>query len=262
MSTDLYDSTFYRDHDEVFRASAAVIVPRVVGWFSPRSVVDVGCGQGVWLEEARHQGVSDVHGVDGEWIDESIFREKGIPFTSCDLSEILSLGRHYDLALCMEVAEHIPAVKAGRFVDGLCELSNTIVFSAAVPKQGGTGHVNEQYPSYWRTHFDRNGFECFDLLRPLIWEDERVGWWYRQNALLYVRRDRVQRFPVLSNAIGQGCLDRIHPEHFQRKISFYEKRVAEHEQRKNAPTLRQAVGSIWKWTKNAVRNRRHLRPSD
>ena len=58
----------------------------------------------------------------------------------------------------MEVAEHLPAMVADRYVDLLTHLSQVIVFTAAPPGQGGDDHVNEQPPSYWISKFQQRGF--------------------------------------------------------------------------------------------------------
>jgi hypothetical protein len=59
-----------------------------------------------------------------------------------------------------------------------------VLFSAAIPGQGGYGHVNEQWPGYWARMFDECGYGVSDALRWAIWNDERVEPWYRQNLLL------------------------------------------------------------------------------
>jgi hypothetical protein len=89
----------------------------------------------------------------------------------------------------MEVAEHLSARRAPAFVTELCSLSDFVLFSAAIPGQGGTNHVNEQWPQYWAAMFANNSFVCFDVLRPCLWSREKCKWWYTQNALLFAKRD-------------------------------------------------------------------------
>lgn len=54
-------------------------------------------------------------------------------FYAHDLTKPLHLNRRFDLALSLEVAEHLPKKSAEIFVDTLCKLSDTIIFSAAIP---------------------------------------------------------------------------------------------------------------------------------
>lgn len=106
-----------------------------------------------------------------------------------DLSKRIALGKKYDLCISVEVGEHLPREKAEVFLDNLCRSSDVILFSAAVPGQGGTDHINEQWPDYWRKKFQKRGYACYDAFRGRLWEDGRVEWWYRQNLFLYVKEN-------------------------------------------------------------------------
>ena len=66
--------------------------------------------------------------------------------------------RTFDVAISMEVAEHLPEKIADRYVDLLTGLSNIIVFTAAYPGQGGDDHVNEQPALYWISKFQARAF--------------------------------------------------------------------------------------------------------
>jgi hypothetical protein len=82
-----------------------------------------------------------------------------------------------------------------------------VLFSAAIPGQGGRHHVNEQFPSYWITRFAMHGFRCFDALRPVLWHRAEVAVWYRQNLLVFSRH---KAFPGERPAPEQ--YDLVHPE--------------------------------------------------
>jgi hypothetical protein len=107
---------------------------------------------------------------------------------------VLPLEREFDLVLSLEVAEHLPEESAAGFSQSLARLGPIVLFSAAAPQQGGTGHLNEQWPSYWVRHFAQNGFTVVDCLRDRIWRDERIEWRYRQNLLLFVRNDLFSQY--------------------------------------------------------------------
>jgi hypothetical protein len=84
----------------------------------------------------------------------------------------------------LEVAEHLPESRAASFVADLCRLAPVVLFSAAIPGQGGTGHVNEQWPGYWADLFGARGYSVSGALRWRIWNDCRVCNWYSQNMLV------------------------------------------------------------------------------
>lgn len=168
-----------------------MIVPLVVRMLAPRSVVDVGCGLGTWLAVFAGNGVSDVVGVDGKYVDTDRLEIPPERFVAHDLATPLSVGRRFDLAVSLEVAEHLPADRAAVFVASLTGLAPFVLFSAAIPFQGGTNHVNEQWPGYWADLFEARGFAPVDCIRREVWSDERVEWWYAQNTLLFVNETRL-----------------------------------------------------------------------
>ena len=165
-------------------------MPLVLGWVSPTSVVDVGCGTGTWLAAIRRRGVEDVVGVDGSPVPGDLLQIPRERFLVRDLSKPLDLGRTFDLALCLEVAEHLPAAAAGTLVASLAALAPVVLFSAAIPGQGGVGHVNEEWPRAWAERFAAAGYSWADPIRPRIWDDPGVEHWYAQNALLFHRPGR------------------------------------------------------------------------
>lgn len=150
----------------------------------PRSVVDVGCGTGTWLSVFKKLGVQKILGIDGDNVNLTQLHIDQHEFKVANLVQPLALGERFGLAVCLEVAEHLPTEAADTLVDSLCGLSDTILFSAALPKQGGQNHINEQYPDYWREKFNARGYVFEDAFRSLIWQDERIDSWYRQNMFL------------------------------------------------------------------------------
>jgi SAM-dependent methyltransferase len=201
----LYNRRFYRELEST-RESAREILPTVVDLVKPASIVDIGCGQGHWLAEAVELGIVDVLGVDGAWALPAQLTIPRVKFLVHDLNTPVRLNRNFDLALSLEVAEHLVAWQARAFVQTLCQLADKVLFSAAIPGQGGRHHVNEQWPAYWAKFFAEFDFACFDVLRPKIWNNSRVLWYYAQNCLLYARRGTVDAVPV-----GEP-LSLVHPQ--------------------------------------------------
>jgi SAM-dependent methyltransferase len=178
-----YNPKFYRELASA-QESAREILPLVLHAVKPASVIDVGCGTGNWLAMAHELGVHDVLGIDGPWVKAQL----AIPpdkFVEHDLSTPLKLDRRFDLALSLEVAEHLPASAAQILVQSLCDAADVVLFSAAIPGQGGRRHVNEQWPAYWAELFADLHYECYDFLRPKIWNNPRVTWHYAQNSVIF-----------------------------------------------------------------------------
>lgn len=208
-----YDEEFFRERHERTQHAAHVVLG-IVREILPRidSAVDVGCGVGTWLSVLREHGAPVVQGVDGPWVNKQHLVIPPDAFLTHDLDGPLNLGRHFDLALSLEVAEHLPAERAAGFVQTLTELADVVLFSAAIPLQGGRGHVNEQWPEYWAGLFGSRNFGVFDVIRPRIWSDRTIPTWYRQNTLLFVRNDPVPALAGLQALQPVWPLSLVHPE--------------------------------------------------
>lgn len=211
-----YGRSFFEGHREGSGRSADAIVPLLIEAVEPSSVVDVGCGQGVWLSAFRSRGVTDVFGVDGDWVDTRSLEIPPACFASADLAKPLNLDRRFDLVLSLEVAEHLPAASAVTFVRSLVALGPVILFSAAIPFQGGVSHVNEQWPDYWAGLFERHRYVAVDYIRPIVWNNPDVVWWYAQNAMIFVQEDILPRFSRLAEAakVSNRRLSLVHPRRY------------------------------------------------
>ena len=215
--TSPYDETFFAVMRSGARRSAHAVLPRLLELAPARSLVDVGCGWGTWMRAALDHGVTDVAGLDGQWIDPADLEVPADAFRHADLAAPPELDRRYDVAISLEVAEHLPEAAAERFVAALVRAAPVVAFSAATPGQGGYGHVNEQWPAYWAERFARHGYEPVDALRPLLWDDERVEWWYAQNLVLYASPEALRRHPALGEhpARGVAPLALVHPRRLE-----------------------------------------------
>ena len=189
-----YAADFYSYLAPLALRSADRVVPHLAAALPIASVADFGCGQGAWLRVWRATGAA-VLGVDGPYVDRSGLLIEAEEFRAADLGERIDLGRRFDLVQSLEVAEHLPQAKARQFIDTLCRHSACILFSAAVPGQGGEQHINEQPLSYWRALFRDNGYAAVDYLRPLVFADREIQWWYRYNTILYVTDEKLAALP-------------------------------------------------------------------
>lgn len=214
----MYDRMFFAQHTDGARRSAGVVVPIVLEYVpQARSVLDVGCGLGAWLLVFREHGVTEIQGVDGDYVDRRDLAIAADCFTAADLEQPFSLARRFDLVLCLEVAEHLPESAAGTLVESLTKHAPVVLFSAAIPAQAGRGHLNEQWPDYWAACFARRGYTAIDCLRARIWNDQNVEWWYAQNMVLYVEQARLPDYPMLERAQAGTTsppLSLVHPRKY------------------------------------------------
>ena len=178
--------------------SAREIVPLIMETISPDRVIDVGCGLGAWLSVFKDNGVEQVVGVDGDYVDRTQLKISPTDFRSHDLTKPLDLDRSFDLAMSVEVAEHLAIEHAENFVDTLVSLAPVVLFSAAIPAQPGEHHVNCQWPAYWADLFQQRGYVLFDHLRLKFWQNENVSWWYAQNMLLFVKQTSLPKYSKLT----------------------------------------------------------------
>lgn len=218
MDKSVYDHAFYDEQSGGSYSSARRIIPNILEYLEISSVLDVGCGIGTFIKAFEEFGINDGVGVDGKYVPiENLFidHEK---FIAHDLETPLNLKRKFDLVLSLEVAEHLPMEKADCLIDSLCQHGDLVLFSAAAPFQGGVNHINEQWPSYWEQKFNMRGFITFDILRPRIWNDEAIKWWYRQNCLIFANESGIRKHPVLSDASSRdslgSSLNIVHPNMF------------------------------------------------
>jgi hypothetical protein len=204
-------------------ASAAVALPLFLDLVpGATSIVHVGFGGGEWLAEAERLGVRDGHGIDGPWaaLDGLVVAPERV--TVADTRRPFDAGgRTFDLALCVEYAEHLPEARAASFVADLAGLAPVVAFSAAIPGQGGEGHVNEQWPSYWDAHFAAVGYRMVDAVRRRLWTVPGGPAYLAQNLFVAVDERRLSEYPRLAEvaaADGGGAWSVVHPIIFEQKV--------------------------------------------
>jgi len=200
-------------HDEQVHNFVAPreVVPVIMQIVRPTSVLDVGCGTGTWLKVFEENGVSDYLGVDGSHLDRTMLRIPQEHFVAHDLQTPLRLSRKFDLVVSLEVAEHLEERYSDVFVDSLVSHGEIILFSAAIPYQGGQNHLNEQWPDYWQKKFESHGFFFKDCIRPVIWDNQNVNWWYKQNIFLITKEKPKDDFA--------GIRSVVHPDLYTQVIT-------------------------------------------
>ena len=213
-----YDKTFYDEQSEDSFISAKLMVPHIIEKLNPDSVIEFGCGVGNWgkviIEESN---VKSYLGVDGEYVLEEYLKIPSNLFKAADLNEYNHFGR-FDMALCLETAEHIETKNSKNLVKSLTSASDIIVFGAAIPGQGGTNHINEQWLSFWEDLFSEFGYGLRDELRPIFWDDPRIAYWYIQNTVIF-EKDFIRKNDTIS--------DLVHPRTFEAMRNERDKRNQE-----------------------------------
>lgn len=206
VMTHIYNDTFFDYIDKGARSSAQALIGLLGDWLKPSSVLDLGSGRGVWLDEWRSAGVADVLGVDGSYVNQSQLAIPQDQFLAADLTSVVDTGRRFDLAQSLEVGEHLPTDASETLVDSLTNASNRVLFSAAVVGQGGEFHVNEQPLSFWQDMFQARGYRPYDCLRPHLATNQAVEPWYKYNSVLYVNDAGSAGLPdaVLKHALPTG----------------------------------------------------------
>jgi SAM-dependent methyltransferase len=218
-----YGGDFYKTMEDTNLSSARAVVPLVLRYVQPTSVLDVGCGQGLWLRAFMEEGVSDVRGYDGEYVERDKLQIPKETFIGTDLEQPLTLDRTFDLAVSLEVGEHLSDASSRIFVKNLTDAAQVVLFSAAIPGQGGVHHINEQWPAYWEERFAEVGYVPIDCLRWYLWNDTRVSFFYAQNIMFYVKKDALDTYPKLKEEYERGhtrALALVHPQLY----TYYESR--------------------------------------
>lgn len=202
----IYTDTFFDYINQSARASAKPLIAQLYPYLKPQSVLDLGAGRGVWLDEWQRAGAGAVLGVDGAYVERRNLVIAEDDFLAADLTVPVDTGRRFDLAQSLEVGEHLPTSASETLVDSLTRASDRVLFSAAVPGQGGEFHVNEQPLSFWQYLFAARGYRAYDCLRPLLKNNRNIAPWYRYNAVLYVNDAGRAGLPeaVLNSLVPQG----------------------------------------------------------
>lgn len=219
-----YTEDFYKFVEQTARQSAKEIVPLVYQLIQPKSVIDVGCGLGTWLSVFKDYGIEEILGVDGDYVDKQMLEIPQENFLPFDLKNPLKIDRQFDLVLSLEVAEHLPEECAETFVDSLTRLGSVILFSAAIPFQGGTDHINEQWQDYWAKYFSEKGYIAIDCLRKKVWQNANVDFWYTQNLLIFASQDYLESHELLKREwenTADSQLAIVHPKKYLEVVEQY-----------------------------------------
>ena len=218
MKNNFYPDSFYAARTANTSASSQIVLDIVIDYlkdYKIDSVSDIGCGTGAWLEYFQSINSNiDVTGYEGFWLPlkfQEYLTNKGVSLKLIDFADKNSYAfpiQATSLVICLEVYEHIMPCFQPLFVDQFLINSDVVLFSCAPPYQGGNGHVGETSLSAIVDMFRSKGFSAHDIIRPIIWNNALIPYWYRQNTILFIRGG-TDNLP--------GPLDLIHPDSFKQR---------------------------------------------
>lgn len=179
-----------------FHLMAIANAPGVVRSFADTfekisNLIDVGCGSGAIAAEFLRAGYTII-GCEWSPHGRKLARKQGLPVVDFNLNYTppAYVGGNFDLAYSFEVAEHLPPKLGDSLIAFLSSLSSLVVFSAAHPGQGGTGHINEQPVEYWVQRFEERGFgldqKATDHLRGRF-KTYSTASWFSTNSCVFRR---------------------------------------------------------------------------
>ena len=252
MNKSQFDAQYYDAQVEGSIRSARAVLGVLFDMYQPARVTDVGCGRGGWLAVAGELGATALEGFDGPWTDEAKLVSHEIVFQTVDIGRGDRVCSSADLCISMEVAEHLPPSNAAGFIGTLCDVADVVLFSAAIPGQGGTGHINEQRQSYWAEKFAAHDYIQYDVLRPELWSKRDVEVWYRQNSFLFVKRGSTAIAPSVLEARLRPISDCVHPDLFEQKLRDLRAIAERKNERIEKPTGRFVAGTLVRYAKRLV----------
>ena len=197
----------------------------LVSMYAPKSVIDIGCNRGIYLEGFQSAGC-EVLGIDS---DEQALSKAKVPTIRLDITNGLN-PKKYDLALCLEVLEHIEEAKSDKVISNICKGADTVVFSAALPGQGGDGHINCQQKAHWIEKFKANGYsqdieETNFIIRDMKSKPGTMGWLlnnvmvFRRNGTPSIYTEKMT-FHVVSLPHTQTTKEYLPCAYTQKVINF------------------------------------------
>lgn len=210
------DIRYIHDENAHNLRAPEIIVPIICKVLKPKSVIDIGCGIGTFLYAFKNEGINDLLGIDGEWVNKEQFSK----FAPLDILQIhnlehkITLSKRYDLAINLEVAEHLDEIFAETHIKNLVSFSDIILFSAAIPGQIGQNHKNEQWLDYWESIFNKFDYSIHDVIRPIFWNNKNIARWYKQNMVLVIKNGTNIDLKGFEEYQTQKTLNYVHPEYF------------------------------------------------
>ncbi|HEV7804338.1 MAG TPA: methyltransferase domain-containing protein [Solirubrobacteraceae bacterium] len=184
-ASDLYTQEYFDGLRWRVDSSVAAVVPAIIELFAPSSALDLGCGDGRWTLALAGRGVR-TRGIDTAGVSRDEHPLATFEYGDLTAAAPGAYGRA-DVCLCLEVVEHLHEGDADAVVALIASCSDVVIFSAATPGQGGTGHLNEQLHEFWIGRFAQSGFVADPEWRGTFAGNDQIAPWYRANMIVFTR---------------------------------------------------------------------------
>lgn len=180
--------------------------------FFPDTVVDIGGGAGGWLIPFADRGaeVTLVDQVNPAIQVELDNRVRYLPSNLENEGDVAGIPGS-ELAICVEVLEHLSAQAASRVLNQVSKSSETVIFSAAWDGQGGEHHINERPMEDWLEEWVNRDFVVADVIRSRM---NSLPRYYQTNLVLLTQnRDLAARLVQVGRFISDSNIpDRRTPQ--------------------------------------------------
>ncbi len=185
-----YHQSFYDSVSARAEKTAQITRELISSFLTPESLIDIGSGDGVWT----FTYLSGFSNLNATVVDLPETQFKFINNLSSRVHVIqqdFELGVNlpssiFDLAICVEVIEHLSPRAAQELISYICKHSKVVLFSGATKGQGGTHHINENTQSFWIESMVNRGMKAYDVVRPVLSGEKEVPSYYKNNIFLYV----------------------------------------------------------------------------
>jgi hypothetical protein len=238
-----YNSSYFKS--EIFDYDYPALAETIIKEYQPKQIIDFGCGTGALAKAFACLGVQ-VQAIDG-YSEPDFSTHDNIRFTKLDLNDIDAVHEFlkqfdakFDLAISIEVAEHLNPAVSSSFIEWMTSVADVIVFSAAVPSQDGDGHINCRSRSDWYQFIKKYDFTIADTLRQHFISNPNLGLWHKFNVVDYVQKDtafakRINLFELTERLIAA--------ETFAASQCFHY--VKHTQQRQNILNLQPVKSALW-----------------
>jgi hypothetical protein len=178
----IHERGYYTDKEDMadhrFDERLCWAIIKLCGEFDIRrvkTIIDIGCGDGSYVREFRKNGF-DCIGLDGNPLTSKI------PYCQVMDFSINLISFFNDLAICLEVGEHIPQEYEQFFIDNICRVSDNIILSWAIEGQGGLGHVNCRNNDYIIAEMKKRNFDYDAIATNFLRKNSTLPWF--KNTLM------------------------------------------------------------------------------
>jgi hypothetical protein len=185
----MYTTAFHKaiENDEIPQAGRlGVYIKRYI---APNCFYDFGCSTGIYLKEVQINQPT-IHSIGFEFSEDAVKNAVCPNVVQKDLTVPLELTYVPNtLGLCLEVLEHIDDAHWKPVLENITNLCDRVIFSAAVPGQGGTGHINCRPKIDWIKRFHELGWvvdlDATKHLLDYIQKGYHMGW-FRNNVMILI----------------------------------------------------------------------------